>query len=176
MDVSLFSARYAVRRLNQTDIPDIFALCRENTLFYQHCPPFVTAQKIMDDMKALPPGKEMDDKHYVGYFDAGRLIAVMDLIMAYPDEHTAFIGFFMTEVSIQNVGIGSNIISELCHYLSDIGIARVRLGWVRGNPQSEHFWHKNGFTETGFTYDTTGYTVIVAQRLLREAGSIHGSE
>ncbi|MCI8847954.1 MAG: GNAT family N-acetyltransferase, partial [Oscillibacter sp.] len=28
----------------------------------------------------------------------------------------------------------------------------------------EHFWHKNGFRETGVTYDTENYTVIVAQR------------
>lgn len=166
MDVSQFSARYSVRHLDQADVPDILTLCRENTLFYQHCPPFVTAQKIMDDMKALPPRKEICDKHYVGYYDVGRLIAIMDFIMAYPDEHTAFIGFFMTDISIQNAGIGSSIISELCHYLSDIGIARVRLGWVKGNPQSEHFWHKNRFAETGFTYDTNGYTIIVAERLL----------
>ncbi len=166
MDVSLFSARYSVRHLDQKDVPDILALCRENTLFYQHCPPFVTAQKITDDMKALPPGKEMSDKHYIGYYDAGSLLAVMDFILAYPNEHTAFIGFFMTKVSTQNAGIGSSIISELCHYLPYIGITQVRLGWVKGNPQSEHFWHKNSFTETGFTYDTNGYTVIVAQRLL----------
>ena len=102
MDVSLFSARYSVRHLDQKDVPDILALCRENTLFYQHCPPFVTAQKITDDMKALPPGKEMSDKHYIGYYDAGSLLAVMDFILAYPNEHTAFIGFFMTKVSTQN--------------------------------------------------------------------------
>ena len=166
MDVSLFSVRYSVRHLDQMDVPAILSLCRENTLFYQHCPPFVTAQKIMDDMKALPPRKELCDKHYVGYYDAGRLIAVMDFITAYPDEETVFIGFFMTNISIQNAGIGSSIISELCNYLSHIGITRVCLGWVKGNPQSEHFWHKNGFTETGFTYDTNGYTVIVAERLL----------
>ena len=166
MDVSLFSSRYSVRHLDQRDVPDILALCRENTLFYQHCPPFVTAQKILDDMKALPPRKEMRDKHYIGYYDANRLIAVMDFIMAYPDDKAAFIGFFMTEVSVQNTGLGSGIISELCHYLSQIGITRVCLGWVKGNPQSEHFWHKNGFTETGFTYDRDGYTVIIAQRFL----------
>ena len=166
MDVSLFSSRFFVRYLDQKDIPDILALCRENTFFYQYCPPFVTAQKIMNDMKALPRKKEMRDKHYFGYYDADKLIAVMDLIMAYPDEHTAFIGFFMTDVSIQNAGVGSGIISEFCDYMPHIGISRVCLGWVRGNPQSEHFWHKNGFTEKGITYHTGAYTVVVAQKIL----------
>ena len=32
----------------------------------------------------------------MGYYDGEKLIAVMDLILTYPDEQTAFIGFFMT--------------------------------------------------------------------------------
>lgn len=43
----------------------------------------------------------------------------------------------------------------------------VRLGWVKGNSQSEGFWRRNGFVETGDTYDTGGYTVIVAERDLK---------
>ena len=70
----------------------------------------------------------------------------------------------MTDVSVQNTGTGSQIIHDLCAYLARIGMVSVRLGWVKGNPQSEHFWHKNGFKETGVTYDTENYTVIVAQR------------
>ena len=46
------------------------------------------------------------------------------------------------------------------------GYKEIRLGWVKGNPQAEHFWHKNGFTETGRTCDTEQYKVIVARRAL----------
>lgn len=166
MDISQFSKCYTVRRMKEADIADIFTLCCKNYLFYQYCPPFVTEESIADDMKALPPNKEMSDKYYLGYYDAEKLIAVMDLIRAYPNENTAFIGFFMTDVSVQNTGIGSAIIDELCSYLAEIGFERVRLGWVKGNPQSKYFWHKNGFTETGITYDTDHYTVVVAEREL----------
>lgn len=166
MDISLFSDDYDVRRMDKADVKDIYLLCSKNGLFYQYCPPFVTEQSILDDMKALPPNKEMSDKYYVGYYKGEELIAVMDLIMAYPDEKTAFIGFFMTAAQIQNNGIGSSIIDDLCRYLTHIGISSVRLGRVKGNPQAEHFWHKNNFTETGITYNTDNYTVVVAQRVL----------
>lgn len=53
----------------------------------------MTEQSILDDMNALPPNKEICDKYYVGYYKGEELIAVMDFIMAYPDEKTAFIGF-----------------------------------------------------------------------------------
>lgn len=164
MDVSLFSDRYHVRRMDRADAAEIYALCRENALYYRYCPPFVTEQSIFADMEALPPNKEAADKYYVGYYDGAELIAVLDLILAYPDEETAFIGFFMTAQSVQNTGVGSGIIDELCRRLARMGFSRVRLGWVKGNPQAEHFWHKNGFAPTGATYDTDTYTVVIAQR------------
>lgn len=166
VDVSFFSDCYNVRLMDESDIADIFSLCSKNSLYYQYCPPFVTERSIADDMKALPPNKEAFDKYYLGYYNEEILIAVMDFIMAYPDEKTAFIGFFMTEVSVQNAGIGSRIIDDLCTYLSGIGLSSVRLGWVKGNPQAEHFWRKNSFTETGDICDTDNYTVVVAQRVL----------
>lgn len=101
IDVSKFSDHYHVRLLGKADIEEIFVLCSKNSLYYQYCPPFVTRQSIANDMRALPPHKEALDKYYVGYYKAERLIAVMDFIMAYPDDKTAFIGFFMTEASVQ---------------------------------------------------------------------------
>lgn len=166
MDVSKLSDNYFVRSLNRSDIGMILSLCRKNDLYYQYCPPVASEQSILHDMEALPPRKSLSDKHYVGFFKDGALIAVMDLIEAYPDEKTAFIGFFMTDTAIQNKGVGSALIEEVCSFLRGEGFTSVRLGWVKGNPQSEHFWHKCGFTETGALYETNAYTVIVAQRAL----------
>ena len=164
MDITKFSKRYSVRLLDGDDIETIFTLCSRNSLYYDHCPPFVSRESIRRDMKALPSKKTLSDKYYLGYFDGEKMIAVMDLIASYPNATTAFIGFFMTDISVQNTGIGSRIIDELCLYLPEIGFTSIRLGWVKGNPQAEHFWHKNGFTETGDTYNTDEYTVIVAER------------
>lgn len=166
LDITLLSDRYHVRRMTEDDIAEIYALCSKNAMYYQYCPPFVTEESIADDMKALPPNKEYSDKYYLGYYDAEKLIAVMDLILRFPDNATALIGFFMTDVSVQNAGIGSRIIDDLCSYLRKLGFSTVRLGWVKGNPQAEHFWKKEQFTETGVTHDTDGHTVVVAQRAL----------
>ena len=166
MDITKFSNQFQVRRLDQNDIEAVFALCSRNSLYYQYCPPSVTRQSIIEDMKALPPDKDLADKYYLGYFSGKKLIAVMDFIASFPEETTVFIGFFMTDVSVQKKGIGSSIIDELCACLPDAGFIRIRLGWVKGNPQAEHFWHKNGFAETGVTYESNGYTVVAAQRKL----------
>ena len=162
--VEKLSVCYFVRELTTADIPRILTLCSKNEQYYQYCPPQATEQSIVADMEALPPGKEKQDKYYVGFFDGERLIAVLDLILAYPDPETAFIGFFMVEKTMQGAGVGSKIVDEICEYLSRNGFSSVRLGWAKGNPQAEQFWRKNGFRETGVTYIGDDYTVIIAQR------------
>lgn len=167
MEVGAFSSLYQVRPIEDEDVRDVLELCRRNTVYYEYCPPFVTEESIRRDRTALPPRKGMEDKYYVGFYEDGRIIAVMDMIDAYPNRQTAFIGFFMTDVSVQRKGVGSGIITELCDYLRVRRYKAVRLGWVKGNSQSEGFWRRNGFVETGDTYDTGGYTVIVAERDLK---------
>lgn len=161
------SKKYAVKTLGKNDISTVYNLCSQNTLYYEYCPPFVTAESIEKDMTALPPGKTADDKFYVGYFDGDKLIAVMDLILGFPESDTVYVGFFMTDISIQGKCIGSSIISELSRFVSDSGFYKIQLGWVKGNPQPEHFWHKNGFFETGKTYDMDDFTVVEAQRRVK---------
>lgn len=73
------------------------------------------------------------------------LVAIMDLIDGYPDEDCTYIGFFMMNKEIQGKGLGSSIISEALDYLKSIGFTSCRLAIDKDNPQSNHFWKKNGF-------------------------------
>jgi len=93
MNVSQLSSRFKVRALTKQDIETVFSLCRENHIFYQYHPPFVTRESILEDMSALPPEKGYEDKYYIGFFQDAELIAVMDLILDYPQHRIAFIGF-----------------------------------------------------------------------------------
>lgn len=166
MDITKLSHKYTVRFLTDTDIPMIYDLAAGNPLFYRHCPPFVTKESIADDMKALPPNKSYKDKYYIGYFNGAQLVAIMDLIMGYPYFNTAFIGFFMVDKSVQGMGTGTFIISECSAYLKSMGYSCIRLGYVKGNPQSEAFWEKNGFVKTGVESKQDRYTVVVMRKEL----------
>lgn len=115
-------------------------------------------------MSALPPRTTYDDKYYIGFYDGEKLVAVMDLILNYPNGETAFVGFFMVDVEKQNKGLGSKIVSECFDEFKRLGYEYVRLGFSKGNTQSEAFWRKNGFLPTGAEYDGGGYTVVVMER------------
>lgn len=148
MEISEFSKTYQVRRLGRDDVDAIYELCRENRIFYRYHEPFVTKESILDDMEALPPGKSREDKYYIGFFDGGSLVAIMDLILGYPEKNTAFIGLFMTDVRYQHRGMGSQIISGLRRIISACGAKKYVWGWTRA-PQSHAFWTKNRFQTIG---------------------------
>lgn len=146
MDIKLLSDTFEVRPLTPGDVDSIYALCAGNERFYRYHPPFVTRARILEDMTALPPGKDKADKFYLGFYKSDTLIAVMDLILDYPMDHIAFIGFFMTDATCQNRGVGSRLIRELAAHLRASGFTKIRLGVDKGNPQSFSFWKKCGFT------------------------------
>ena len=168
MDIKDFSEKYEVRRLTTDDIEIIYRLCKMNPLYYEYCPLAVSRESVAEDLKALPPGISMEDKYFVGFFAGDKMIAVMDLIDGYPAKEIAFIGFFMTDAGVQNQGIGSRIIEEMAGYLKKEGFRRIRLAWVKGNPQSEHFWLKNGFKPIKETSSTAADHVILAERMIKE--------
>ena len=145
MKIKDLSKTFYVRKLDKDDIELIYDLSCKNHIYYQYHPPFVTRESILDDMKALPPGKSYDDKYYIGFFENDSLVAIMDLILDYPTKGIAFIGLFMTNIQYQHKGIGSNIISEITMSLKSLGYRKIRLGVDKGNPHSYSFWSKNNF-------------------------------
>lgn len=134
----MLSTKYTVRKLEENDINQIYEVTSNNPLYYQYCPPFVTKSSILEDMVALPPKKTMEDKFYLGFFDGKKLVAIMDLILKYPNDETAFVGFFMMNPLYQGKGEGTFIIQECCLILKQY-FQYLRLGYVKGNPQSEAF-------------------------------------
>ena len=145
MNIKLLSNTFYVRRLSIEDADLIYNLSCKNKVFYQFHPPFVTRESIQEDIRALPAGKDYNDKYYIGFFEKETLVAIMDLILDYPTKDTAFIGLFMMDFEYQNKNIGSKIISECAKYLKILGFHKIRLGVDKENPQSNAFWKKNSF-------------------------------
>lgn len=165
MKIEDLSPRYRISRLTDDDLPQLLSLCRTNPLFFQHCPPEASLETLAADLRALPPRKTHEDKYYLGFWMGEELVAALDLILRFPNEHTAFIGFFMLHAAHQGHGEGSRLIGEI---LSCLGreFSHVRLGYVKGNEQSMHFWHKNGFAETGVIVQSSGYEIVYTQKEL----------
>ena len=160
--------KYQVRKLEQRDIEAVYGLCQSNPQFYEFHPPFVTRESILEDMAALPPGKTMADKYFMGFWKEGVLVAILDLIVNYPRDRMAYIGLFMTDAVCQNRGVGSEIIQELASALTVSGFDKIRLAIDEGNPQSEAFWLKNHFVKTGEIYPSETSSYFPMERSLNK--------
>ncbi len=165
MELHALSDHYEIRKLQDEDIPLILDVCLGNPQFYLYTEAEPEEENIRYDMQALPPGKQIQDKYYIGFFKEDRLYAIMDLIDGYPDEQTAFIGFFMMHAQYSAKGLGSELIREVCSALKKEGFAKIRLCINDGNPQSFHFWTKNGFVPLKKVQRDDG-TVILAEKVL----------
>ena len=165
IDISKLSKSYSVRILNESDVEMLVEICRKNTVFYEYTEARPTRENILDDMKATPPGITMADKYYFGFFDDRELVAIIDLIDGYPKLEIAYIGFFMMNPQYQGKQIGTAIVGEVIDYLQSIGKTAVRLAIDKGNPQSSHFWKKNG-CEVISEADVNGWTKLVAEKRL----------
>lgn len=165
IDISKLSRCYWVRILEQSDVDMIREICEQNTIFYKYTEARPTRENILADMQATPPGIDLSAKYYFGFFDNQELIAVMDLVDGYPKPEIAYIGFFMMNPYCQGKQIGTAIIDEVIEYLRSAGKTSVRLAIDKGNPQSTHFWKKNGF-EVISEAEVNGWTKLVAERKL----------
>ncbi|KSV59806.1 GNAT family N-acetyltransferase [Acetivibrio ethanolgignens] len=165
IEIRKFSKVYDVRKLNINDVEMIYTFCKSNTQYYEYCGKDISTELIESDIKITPPGIPMEQKYYIGFFENNLLVAIMDLIDGYPDDNTAFIGFFMMNSQLQGTGIGSKIISEVLNYLKGKGFEMCRLGIDKDNPQSNHFWRKNGFKVVREVVQEEG-TILIAERQL----------
>lgn len=143
MNIEKLSSKYQVRHLEKCDAQTVLDLYESNPLYFE-CPPPPTIQSVEYYMRALPDGKSIADKHFVGFFDGNNLVAVLDLIEKYPDKQTVFIGLFMVAAAYQGRGVGSKIVSSCFKQLAAEGYTHVRLGYVKTNPQAKSFWQKLG--------------------------------
>lgn len=167
MNIEEISTKYSVRRMEQEDVDIIYELSVGNPMFFQYCPPDITRDSILSDMKALPPHCTYEMKYYMGFFEKDKLIAIMDLVAGYPRADVVYIGLFMVNKEVQGKGIGSEIIRESLQYLKKCNFSSVQLAYAKGNPQSEAFWKKNGFTATGKETDNGEYFAVSMERYLQ---------
>ena len=158
------SAQYQVRRVTEADLPELLALAQGNPVYYEHMHLHPTLENLREDLTKLPPRTVPEDKYFLGYYQDGRLCAVLDLILRYPDPETAFVGWFILRKDLQGRGVGTGIVSELAAFLKEQGFPYIRLGYVKGNPESQAFWEKNRFVPTGIETEGDGYTMVVMQR------------
>ena len=143
--------QYRACFLSPENIPALDSLCYRCSDYYRMAtgsPPGPDAgYELYFD---LPPGKEMEDKFLLGFFNReGKMVGIVDMIRDYPVKTVNYIGLMLIDPSERRKGLGEKIIDRLLEWLKQSNVNELRLGVVRQNTSALNFWKKVGFVETG---------------------------
>ena len=166
LNISQLSTKYRIKKMEEEDISRILNLENGNPQYFADCPPNPCRETVLNDLKALPEGKSLEDKFYIGFFENDSLIAIMDFILSFPKEDTVFIGLFMMDSKESGKGKGSAIIIEALMAWKSEGYEKVRLAYMKGNMQSRSFWRKCGFTEAGVEKENEQGIAVIMEKIL----------
>jgi uncharacterized protein len=120
-----------------------------------------------------PEGLAEDAKLVLGGFVDDRLVAVVDLLRGFPNDHTAYIGLLEVHWNHQGTGLGKAAYEEVQRYVETSWpeIDTLRLAIVDTNARiATGFWQKVGFTATGeerpYRYDKLESTARLYEKPL----------
>lgn len=139
-------SEFKVVPISESNVRDVWEMMKGNEYFYSKTQDHeVTMGECVDDITALPPGKSLEDKTYVGIYEGGELIAAVDLIDGYPYEKTGYLGLLMLAASKHGMSIGKQILDGITASAREKGFEYIELACHKTNEIGLAFWSKNGF-------------------------------
>ena len=66
LDINAFFPGYRVSPLGEADLAAALALCQSTPLYYRHFGIQPTLENLREHLTALPPGKALEDKFFLG--------------------------------------------------------------------------------------------------------------
>ncbi|MBQ9030172.1 MAG: GNAT family N-acetyltransferase [Parasporobacterium sp.] len=164
LNEQILSSEYEVRSITESDISDVYHLCRSNRQYYLYLGERPSRRELTDVITDLPEGKGPENKHFVGFYQEEELVAILDLITGYPEADDAFIGWFMVDARKHRSGIGSGIFADIRAALKASGYDHISLACFPDNKEALSFWGSQGFQVTRDAVSQTGRPVRILER------------
>jgi GNAT superfamily N-acetyltransferase len=106
-----------------------------------------TIEDAAKDLFALPPGKQLQDKCYAGYWKDGALVGCMEIVRGYPEPDIAYLGLLLFGEAHQGQGYGVVAMTHIRELAHSWGCTRLRLAVIDKNVRGLRFWQRQGFVE-----------------------------
>ncbi len=148
LDIDSLSTSHEVRRLTEADITDVYNLCKSNQKYYECTNSAPTVESLTEIISRIPEGVDQSSKHFVGFYEKDKLVALLDLITGFPEKDDAFIGWFMVDGQRQRQGIGSQIFADVRAAMAGQGYDYMALSCEKANTEAIEFWKSQGFKAT----------------------------
>lgn len=137
--------KFTIETIDEENLNEALECYQSNPMYYEMTQePFPTLQSCLEDIYALPNGKELKDKSFVLIKDGKNVCAVIDFIGAYPNASTGFIGLFMIHGEKHKQHLGTTLYRQLEKHAAT-QYTHLRLACYETNTPGINFWQKMGF-------------------------------
>ncbi len=92
-----------------------------------------------------PPGGDPATSLKLGFFEAGRLLGIVDLAFGYPEERDAYVGLLLLAGEARGRGVGRRFLRHLEEEARRRGARRLLLAVLEGNARGRAFWERERF-------------------------------
>ena len=141
----LVSLDFFVDFLTIENVNDLQGLLDDCKDFFLNCEGELGAAEKL--LTCLPAQKTLDEKLSFGIFNKENdLIGFFDVILAYPSESSATIGYFLIHPAWRNQGYGQTIFEALARALEKANFKRIQCIVQIQNTQALRFWERVGFS------------------------------
>jgi len=104
-----------------------------------------TIESSINDINALPPNCNIEQKIYVSVWEKDTIVGVLDLIEQYPEKSCFWIGLLLVHGNLHGKKIGSRIVHAIITAAKAAGYKSAQLGVIENNINGINFWYKHGF-------------------------------
>lgn len=139
---------FEIRPIQEADFDSVINMQKADQEFFVRTRgELPTVETLQTAISQLPPRTKADQKHDVGIWQNGMLVAVLDYVDGYPGEGFVWIGFFMVAQESRKKGIGREVISAFLAAANAAENKAVRLGCNVENIDGHVFWEQMGFRD-----------------------------
>ena len=143
--IETLSTEYAVRRITEADISDVYKLSRSNSRYYRSIGQRPSRQRLTEVISEPGEDAGASKNIFTGFYSGNELIAVLDLITGYPEKDDAFIGWFMVSAAHHRKGIGSQLFADIRAAMKAQGYDHLTLSCPAAAEDAVAFWENQGF-------------------------------
>lgn len=147
--IPILPAGITARRLH-ADPEAVTAFCEQADAFFRLVRGASSAaENARDLLSSRPAGVPLDRKHVVGFERNGAVVAIVDLLEAYPSEAEWYVGVLVLSPHERGRGLGTALWNAVEHWIRAEGGRHVRLIVQEQNPDAARFWRSVGFIGDG---------------------------
>jgi RimJ/RimL family protein N-acetyltransferase len=140
---------YHHRRLSINDAPVLQRLYERCSDYHELEEGVATVPHAGERMlRALPEGKDLEDKFVFGVFTPQQdIVGMIDLIRDHPTQGEWWIGLLMFDPAVRGAGLGEAFLTEMVNWVAAQNGTAMYIAVLEQNPKAQRFWGRQGFVE-----------------------------